>query len=206
MTVHAYSSDHAERVRIIVFIGILSILAAWLLHLLLGYLPFSIPWWIDMPSVLGFFALIRAVFDRSLWRSKIVHKIFGIVVPDLNGSWKGQLFSSYTDHSSPLEAELTISQTWTSILISLETATSISRSRAAAFVVDQPGRTSLIYEYLCEPRPIATDTMHTHRGTAELHISSDGTLLEGEYYTGRDRQTYGSLNLRRVSRVRNAET
>jgi hypothetical protein len=201
MTIHAYSSDHAERVRVIVFIGILSVLAAWLLHLLLGYIPLSIPWWIDMPSVLGFFALIRAVFDRSLWRSMLVRKTFGIFVPDLNGSWKGQLFSSYTDHSSPLDAELTIYQTWTSILISLETGTSISRSRAAAFVIDQPGRISLIYEYLCEPRPDATDTMHTHRGTAELHISSNGALLKGEYYTGRDRQTYGALNLQRVSRT-----
>ncbi len=201
MTIHAYSSDHGERVRVIVFIGILSVLAAWLLHLLLGCIPLSIPWWIDMPSVLGFFALIRAVFDRSLWRSMLVRRAFGIVVPDLNGNWKGQLFSSYTDHSSPLDTELTISQTWTSILISLETTTSISRSRAAAFVIDQPGRISLIYEYLCEPRPAATDTMHTHRGTAELHISSNGTSLEGEYYTGRDRQTYGALNLQRVSRT-----
>ena len=198
---HAYSSDYGEQVRVIVFIGILSVLAAWLLHLLLGYVPLSIPWWIDMPSVLGFFALIRAVFDRSLWRSTLIRKAFGIVVPDLNGSWKGQLFSSYTDHSSPLDAELTISQNWTSILISLETATSISHSRAAAFVRDQPGRISLIYEYLCEPRPVAKDTMHTHRGTAELHISSNGTSLEGEYYTGRDRQTYGALNLQRVSRT-----
>ena len=201
MTIHAYSSDHEERVRVIVFIGILSVLAAWLLHLLLGYIPLSIPWWIDTPSVLGFFALIRAVFDRSLWQSMLVRKTFGIVVPDLNGSWKGQLVSSYTDHFSPLDAELTISQTWTSIVISLETASSISRSRAAAFVIDQPGRISLIYEYLCEPRSVATDTMHTHRGTAELHINSNGTLLEGEYYTGRDRQTYGTLNLQRVSRT-----
>ncbi len=201
MTIHAYSSDHGERVRVIVFIGILSVLAAWLLHLLLSYIPLSIPWWLDMPSVLGFFALIRAVFNKSLWRSMLVRKTFGIVIPDLNGSWKGQLFSSYTDHSSSLDAELLISQTWTSILISLETKTSISRSRAATFVIDQPERISLIYEYLCEPRPVATDTMHTHHGTAELHISSNGTLLEGEYYTGRDRQTYGTLNFQRVSRI-----
>ncbi|MBF8265478.1 MAG: hypothetical protein HW384_1342 [Dehalococcoidia bacterium] len=201
MTIHAYSSDHGERTRILIVIGSLSVVAAWLLHLVLGYLPVTVPWWIDTPSVLGFFALIRTTFDKTLWRNKMVRKVLGITIPDLNGSWKGQLFSSYTDHSSPLDADLIISQNWTGILISLETATSVSRSRAAAFVIDQPGRISLIYEYLCEPRPVAIDTMHTHRGTAELHISSNGTLLEGEYYTGRDRQTYGTLNLQRVTRT-----
>ncbi len=201
MTIHAYSSDHGERVRGIVIIGILSVVAAWLLHLLLNYIPLSIPWWIDMPSVLGFFALIRTSVDKSLWRSKLVRKAFGIVVPDLNGIWKGQSFSSYSDHSSPLDAELIIYQTWTGIQVSLETATSISHSRAAAFVIDQPGKMSLIYEYLCEPRPGAANTMHTHRGTAELFIKSNGTLLEGEYYTGRDRQTFGTLSMQRIGRT-----
>jgi hypothetical protein len=201
MNIHAYSSDQEERVRVIIIIGILSVLLAWSLHLLLGYIPLSIPWWIDMPSVLGFFALIRAVFDRYLWRNKVIRKIFRIDVPDLNGRWEGQLFSSYTNHSSPVNVGMTIYQTWTNIQISLETANSISRSRAAAFVINQPEIKSLIYEYLSEPRPNAIDTMHTHHGTGELHIKVDDTLLDGEYYNGRDRQTYGTFNLQRVTRT-----
>lgn len=198
---HTYSSDHAERVRVLVVIGILSVVAAWLLHMLLDYLPSRIPWWVDTPSVLGFLALIRAWFDKTLWRNSVAHKILSIDVPDLNGIWKGQLLSSYADHSLPVDAVLTICQTWTGILISLETASSVSRSRAAAFLTDRPGKTCLMYEYLCEPRPNAVGTMHAHRGTGELFLDSDGTLLEGEYYTGRDRQTYGTLILRRVSAV-----
>ncbi len=89
MTAHSYSSDQGEHLRVIVSIGIVSVLAAWLLHLLLGRVPVSIPWWIDTPSVLGFFAVFRTAFDRSLWRNKLIRKAFAIAVPDLNGGWKG---------------------------------------------------------------------------------------------------------------------
>ncbi|HEY4712139.1 MAG TPA: hypothetical protein VIH69_05640 [Dehalococcoidia bacterium] len=201
MTIHAYSSDHGERTRILIVIGLLSVVAAWLLHLVLGYLPVAVPWWIDMPSVLGFFALIRTTFDKTLWKNKIVRKVLGITIPDLNGSWKGLLLSSYTGQTIPHDAELMVVQSWTTILISLETTTSISRSQTAAFVLDQPPGLSLKYEYLCEPRPNAKETVHTHRGTAELRVKSSGTLLEGDYYTGRDRQTYGTLKFQRESRA-----
>ena len=194
---HSYSSDHAERRRVFLTIVALSALAAYLLHLLLSLTTSSVLWWVDVPSVLGFFGLIQTVFDKSLWRMAPVRRLLCITIPDLNGTWKGTLVSSYDNHESPTEAKLTVAQNWTSILISLETATSISHSRVAGFVQDQPTCLSLTYEYLCEPLAGAIGTMHTHRGTGELCIKAGG-LLEGEYYTGRDRQTYGSLHFRRA--------
>ena len=38
--------------------------------------------------------------------------------------------------------------------------------------------------------------MQAHRGTATLTIKSDGTL-DGQYYTGRGRVTFGTLRLAR---------
>ena len=41
----------------------------------------------------------------------------------------------------------------------------------------------------------AQGTMHTHRGTAMLELK--GSVLEGDYYTGRDRREIGTIELRR---------
>lgn len=198
MTKHAYSSDHGERTRILFKIGALSVGAAWLLHLVLGYLPVAVPWLIDTPSVLGFFALFRTTFDKYLWRKILIRKVIGITTPDLNGTWNGQLLSSHSDHSLPVDATLTIIQTWTSIQISLETSTSLSQSQVASFETDRNIERTLTYQYLSEPKPGAIETMQTHRGTAELRIKNNGALLEGDYYTGRGRLTFGTLNFKRV--------
>jgi hypothetical protein len=40
--------------------------------------------------------------------------------------------------------------------------------------------------------------MHAHRGTAVLKLSDDGKELSGEYYSGRDRQNYGTLLIAKV--------
>lgn len=57
------------------------------------------------------------------------------------------------------------------------------------------------YEYLNEPKSGAVATMHTHRGLARLSLRrDDGDVLDGEYYTGRDRQHYGATWLRRERR------
>ncbi len=51
------------------------------------------------------------------------------------------------------------------------------------------------YEYVNEPKPLAPTLMQIHRGFADLTLSLDGRVLDGDYYTGRGRQTYGSLHL-----------
>ncbi len=58
----------------------------------------------------------------------------------------------------------------------------------------------LSYEYLNEPKAATSAlTMHTHRGTARLTVAvvDNPRILDEEYYTGRDRQMYGSLRLER---------
>lgn len=56
----------------------------------------------------------------------------------------------------------------------------------------------LTYEYWNEPTADAAATMAPHRGTIWLDIAQDEstTRLDGEYYTGRGRETSGRIDMR----------
>jgi hypothetical protein len=56
----------------------------------------------------------------------------------------------------------------------------------------------MVYEYSNVPKVMeANPTMFRHEGTQWLSLSenSDESTLVGDYYTGRDRQTYGTVHL-----------
>ena len=58
----------------------------------------------------------------------------------------------------------------------------------------------LSYLYINQPKPSAPETMEIHRGTATLELKGD--VLEGDYYTGLGRMTYGFLRLSKIKNVR----
>jgi hypothetical protein len=60
------------------------------------------------------------------------------------------------------------------------------------------GRPELLYEYLNEPKPHAPSAMQIHRGHARLELAEDRSSLSGQYFTGRGRQTFGTLVLQRT--------
>lgn len=163
-------------------------------------LPFTVPWWVEVPSVMGFYGLFYALFDRRLWRITLLHRIGLVQLPDLNGTWEGFVKSSFDEYATQHYARVKISQRWTQISIRLDTDGSKSHSLSAALLTTNPNEIMLSYEYLNEPKASnSAATMHTHRGTARLTIDSvnaPGTL-EGEYYTGRDRRMYGGVHLER---------
>lgn len=179
-----------------------SILAAWGLHRALEETRFVLPWWIDLPSVMGFYGLFHEIFDRRLWRTGLVRFIRLVAVPVANGRWTGYLISSFDPEGGKKPVTLNVVQTWRRIRIVLETESSESRSLSASMVADDPRITTISYEYLNEPKAHARATMHAHRGTARLAFRSteDAEVLDGEYYTGRDRQNLGILHFERPSR------
>ena len=194
---HSFVTDANESKFLPFYIAGISIFAAWSLNRILRTMQFTVPWWIDAPSVIGFYGLFYTIFNRYLWRWRILHAIRVVKIPDLNGTWNGYLASSFDKHTKRYDATLRISQNWTQISIILETNYSKSSSIIAAIITENPNSTVLSYEYLNEPTPDAKDTMHTHRGTARLTIQSNGKTLEGEYYSGRDRLNFGILNFKR---------
>ena len=194
---HPYTTDSNERRMILLGIAVLSILCAFALNSVSSRLDISWLWWVDVPSVFGFYGIIYTAMNRWLWRWRILRRIGLVRVPDLNGQWHGYVSSSFDNCAERKDVLVTISQTWTRISITLHARTSQSHSLIGAVLIGQQGEPVLSYEYMNEPKPDAPDTMHAHRGTARLVVRGEGKFLEGEYYSGRDRQNYGILHLER---------
>jgi hypothetical protein len=95
-----------------------------------------------------------------------------------------------------------IHQTWSNICVEFESATSRSFSRMAALNVTPGATQGLVYEYTNEPRGDAPVTMHAHPGFASHRMAPDGQTMEVDYYTGRGRETHGTMRLRRICRGR----
>jgi hypothetical protein len=200
---HPYATDSNETKAIPLYLAALSVVAAYLLHVILEKYKLAVPWWIDAPSVIGFYGLFYIVFNNWLWRTSLVRKIGLVKLPDLNGTWTGYIASSFDEHAGRHNGQLLINQTWTRISITLKTDNSQSHSLIGGIITQNAAANVLDYEYSNEPRSHAVATMHAHRGTARLILNKNNDLwiLEGDYYTGRDRQNYGTLHMERPSEV-----
>jgi len=197
VAMHPYTTDSSERKLVPLLLVITSVIFAWLFNRVLGALQFTMPWWIDAPSVVGFYGIFYTLFNKNLWRVPLLKKIGIIKIPNLNGTWSGYIASSFDEHVTKHNATIKISQSWAKISISLKTQYSKSKSLSATILTKNQNATVITYEYLNEPLPYAETTMHIHRGTARLTLEPESKSLEGEYYSGRDRQNFGVLSFRR---------
>ena len=193
---HGYSTDSDERRVVPLFLALVAISLAWLSSKFLAVIHFSIPWWVDAPSLMAFYGALYTLFDRHLWRNSFVCKSGLVRIPNLAGCWRGYLISSFDGHAKRHNLVINIFQTWTQLAVFLATTTSISRSCAAVIQVGDPEGVALIYQYQNQPLADATRTMHMHYGTAMLRVSNGGCLV-GDYYSGRDRRTFGRICCRR---------
>src|ERR1700757_2061001 len=193
---HGYSTDSDERRVVPLLLACLAIFLAWLSSKALMAIRLSVPWWLDAPSSLAFYGALYSLFDRYLWRNRLVSKLGLVRIPNLAGQWDGYLVSSFDGHEKRHHLVISIFQSWTHIAIFLTTTTSVSRSCAAVIQIDDPEGIGLIYQYQNQPLADAMKTMHMHYGTAMLRVSN-GNCLVGDYYAGRDRRTFGRIYCRR---------
>lgn len=201
---HTYATDASDRKTVPALLAIVSICATLLLVSATQFLPITIPWWIDAPSVMTFYGIFYAIYDKFLWRLRWGPISFSDI-PNIQGVWKGELVSSYKE--DPTKVTVIIRQSWLHFSLCLETENSTSYTIMASLETSAPGKPELKYEYLCIPKPFAQDGMHIHRGTGHLLISIDHQFLEGDYYTFWDRQTHGKLKLHFIANnVLNVET
>lgn len=194
---HGYSTDSSERRIVPLLLALLAIALAWATSKILAATHLSVPWWMDAPSSMAFYGALYALFDRYLWRKGFVHKLGLARIPNLEGRWRGYLVTSFDGHGKQHELMMHIFQSWTQIVVYLTTATSMSRSCTAVIQMDDPEGVSLVYQYENQPLANATRTMHMHYGTAMLRITNGGCLA-GDYYAGRDRQTFGWICCKRL--------
>ena len=193
---HGYSTDSGERRIVPLLLASVAIALAWLSSKGLALIHLSLPWWMDAPSTLGFYGVLYALFDKILWRNRLMRRLGLVRVPNLTGRWRGYLLSSFDGHLMRHHLMINIFQSWTQITVFLSTESSISCSCAAVIQVDDPDGLSLTYQYKNQPLADAMRTMHMHYGTAMLKLS-DGQNLTGDYYAGRDRRTFGRICCRK---------
>ncbi len=196
---HPYATNSTERKMVVVYLTITGVLLAYALNRLLQVTGLTVPWFVDAPSVMGFFGGLYWVFDRYLWKLGWMRSISLVRVPDLNGKWSGEVHSSFSQLPTQINVNVEICQTWTALLVKMDSGVSHSKSVMGAIFVGDDGSSTLTYEYSNEPRALALDTMHAHRGTAYLVLKKHDNreLLEGDYYAGRDRQNVGQITLER---------
>lgn len=186
---HGYSTDSGERRIVPLLLASVAITLAWLSSKILAVMHLTLPWWLDAPSTLGYYGALYALFDRNLWRNRLVRKLGLVRVPNLTGRWSGYLVSSFDGHVKRRNLMINIFQTWTQIAVFLTTDTSISRSCAAVLQVDDPDGLSLTYQYQNQPLAKAMKTMHNEFGvrfrlvesSKELHNTPLGTTQQFLY-------------------------
>ena len=94
---HPYQIEEKIKTRIIITAFVLSIALARIFSLVAENLPIKIPWWIETPSVLGFFGLIIFSYNRWFWKTKFFQSLEWFYIPNLNGIWKAEILSSHND-------------------------------------------------------------------------------------------------------------
>jgi len=198
---HPYATDSDERKKILLWLATISIFMSWLLHIIFQTINFSPPWWSDIPSFVGFYEIFFLLFNKWLWKFNFFRKVGLVKTPILSGEWDGYTVSSHDNHEKQTKATIVVFQTWTEIRVKLVTSTSKSYSQTASIITNNPDCIVLSYDYINEPRPDALKTMHSHRGMAthEYVSNKEGETLDGNYFTGRDRKTFGALIFKRIS-------
>ena len=196
---HPYATDSPERRVVPLLLAAMAILAAWTLPSVLAWLGLSVPWWIDAPSVVGFYTFLHGVFNRWAWKWRPLRWVGLVRVPDLGGEWECRLVSSFKKNTE-VDARVTIHQTWQGLQVRLETPQSRSVSRLGSIMIEDPSEFLLNYEFLNTPKQgSAVGTMHAHRGSVEIRFPRRGKIDggSGEYYNGRDRENQGQFLIRR---------
>ena len=191
---HAYATDE-DRTKVTVYLALGSVGLGQGISYLLSSLGTALPRWVDAPSTMTLFAGLFWLFNSHAWRWE-VRKLRLSKIPNLRGTWVGQVRSSHDAQDTPVV--VFVNQTWLRVTVRLATERSGSASTMAALNTEEATEPGLKYEYLNEPVATAIPTMHIHRGTAHLRAWPDGKTLEGNYYAGRDRMNLGTIHLRWV--------
>lgn len=148
--------------------------------------------------VFGLFLGIYMLFDKCLWKIEWLRKF--LLVPDLNGAWKcagNTVLKTGTPVSYDWAGTITITQSWSKILIHLETEQSVSSSIAVSIAYVEGVGYKVLYEYQNAPAADHIE-LNRHSGTTELLFDLCCKSASGNYYTDQHRQTVGTMKLMRV--------
>lgn len=183
---------------VLILIGI-SALLTYLIRIIVNQCGVIIPFYIELPSIPAIYALLFYFFDNFLWKNILFKKLGIIIADDLNGKWAGTIQSSYNNFKSNIYAELNITQSATQLKICGVFGESKSISIQESFGKSEiDNKVALFYFYRNEPNYDAANSMVTHDGSAKLVYNKEDDSLNGYYYSGKERNNYGTINVKRV--------
>jgi hypothetical protein len=140
------------------------------------------------------FALL--LWERWLWGWRIFHPWL-TNKPDLRGTWKGVLNSSWVNPDSkqrrgPIEVYLVVRQTYSTLDVRLLSTESNSTSLSASLHVDNVGIWDAAVTYRNIPTVLRREHSPISHGGMLLYVRGAPIhQLDGEYWT--DRETKGEL-------------
>ncbi len=197
------NSDNYKKFTYFILILIaVSVIISYLISQLLKSNQIVLPFYIDLPiSTVGVYSILFWVFNNYLWKHPFFRRIGIIIADDLNGKWQGIVKSSYDNFQKDIKAELVIEQTATDITLcgtfdqskSVSVHENFSRS-------DIDNKVALFYFFRNEPKYDAVETMAMHEGSAKLVHDEEKDTLTGYYYSGRDRNNHGTIEVKRIKK------
>ena len=194
---HPYASEARSWRGIYLAIATMSVLSAWGFQRVIEGLDVPVPWWVEMPSVLGFFGLYWKWFDLRLWRTEFLQRRRWLGIPNLRGLWDARVSTTREGAAVEIRGKVQIEQTWSRLSITARWSNSESASLSAVLQQGPGMRPELVYTYVSEPGAMAVPAMEMHRGTTWLRLGESYKVMEGHYYSGRGRQSHGDIALER---------
>lgn len=146
----------------------------------------------EIPAVGGYLALICVFFSSVAWKWRIFQGWL-VQVPNLNGTWKGEIRSEWIDpetggKSLPITTYLVVRQSLNYISCIQITAESKSRSVSANIIMDKVNQVqTLHFVYSNKPRVSVQHRSNNHDGATSLDIVlGPSRRLMGKYWTDRE--------------------
>jgi len=166
--------------------------AIWIILLTIeGHTEISLRAFFTIPHVVFLYTVVVLIFRRWVWRWG-VFRGWLVDLPDLDGEWTGHIETTWIDPATglgpgPIEAQLTIAQTFSEISCRLRTPESTSESTAALLSKGETnGEVGLSYVYSSRPSAQVKHRSEIHDGAALLELKpGPRPELNGQYWTSR---------------------
>ena len=178
-------------------------LASVAVSLALAGEPLSWNWMKSFGGAVSATAGAMALFDRWAWKQRLLQGWF-VKRTILAGDWTFVIESLWTDPQTnlrpePIEAKVTIRQTYTKLHLRLETPESTGDFAASRIVVKDDGTYQVFGVFRNQPRISVQERSRTHFGALVLDVIGDPASpreLSGQYWT--DRGTKGEIHGERI--------
>ena len=161
--------------------------------------PLSWTWVTSFGGTVSATVCAMAFFDLWAWKQPWLQGWF-VKRPILAGDWTFMIHSLWTDPQTsrrpePIEAQITIRQTYTQLHLRLETPESSGDFVASKIVTKDDGTYQVCGVFQSQPRISVQDRSRPHRGALLLDVIGEPATpgeLKGHYWT--DRGTSGEIH------------